>query len=132
MLEKGGGARATNQFLNMKKDEQMEKILILAEKVKLLFGFCANLISEKEMLKDTYNLADERHSLSLGLSPILGAFGENYEDAEMETRIRKERAKALYELVETLDRTEKERVEYGKKKTENKVKLAQLHKALGL
>ena len=120
----------------MKKEIQQqnkhEKALILAEKVKLLFGFCADLISDKEMLKDVYDLADKRQSMSLSMAPILGAFGENYEDIENEAGIRKERAKALYELIDTLDRTEKERTEYEEKKKSRSLGLAQIHKALGL
>ena len=60
----------------------------LAEQVKLLFGLCATLIPDKEMLKDTYDLASERQSMSLSMAPIFGAFGQNYEDVENEARIK--------------------------------------------
>ncbi len=119
----------------MRKNKDLErknKAIELAEKVKLLFGFCADLIQDKEMLKETYDLASNRQSMSVSMAPILGAFGQNYEDVENEARIRKERAKALYELIDTLDRTEKERMDYEIKKKNRAEGLAQIHRALGL
>ena len=56
------------------------KFLSEGNDVKLLFGFCAELIPDKEMLKETYDLASNRQSMSVSMAPILGAFGQNYED----------------------------------------------------
>lgn len=118
-----------NLVINMNKQE---KILEIAEKVKLLFAFCADLIQDKEILKDTYDLASDKQHRVLSMAPIFGAFGENYEEADNEARIKKERAKALYALIDTLDRTEKERSAYADKKKVKQEGLAQLYRALGL
>ena len=116
----------------MKEKDKKVKALELAEKVKLLFTFCADLIPDKDMIKETFELASERQSMSVSMAPILGAFGEDYKDIEFEARIRKERASALFELIDTLDRTEKERIELNLKKKSRQKGLAQIHRALGL
>ena len=77
------------------------------------------------MIKETFELASERQSMSVSMAPILGAFGEDYKDIEFEARIRKERASALFELIDTLDRTEKERIELNLKKKSRQKGLAQ-------
>lgn len=117
---------------NTKEIERKEKALILAERVKLLFGFCADLIPDKEMLKEVLDKAGNTESMTMTLAPILGAFGQDYEVAHTEAKIRTERAKALYDLVDTLDRTEKERAEFSQKQIRKQEGLAQLHRALGL
>ena len=120
------------KFMTNEEIKQKEKVLILAERVKLLFGFCANLIPHKKMLKNTYALAEDKEMMSLSMAPILGAFGQDYESVHNEARIKKERAKALYNLIDCLDRTEKERLEWAEKQNKKQEGLAQLRRALGL
>ena len=101
------------------KEEELEKrskAIELAEKVKLLFGFCADLIPDKEMLKETLELAEKRQSMGMGMAPILGAFGQDWEAVENEASLKSERAKALYELIDCLDRIEKKRLEFAEKR----------------
>ena len=92
--------------------DNKEKIVELSEKVKLLFRFCVDLIPDKKLLKDTAKLASDRRSFAMSTAPILEAYGDNWEKAELEARLNEERADALYHLIDTLDRTEKERTAF--------------------
>jgi len=83
------------------------------------------------LLKDVAKGASERSSMALTMAPILGAFGQDYEVVYAQKEIERKRAKALYELIKTLDDTEKERAEFAEKQVAKQEGLAQLHKALG-
>lgn len=113
-------------------DDKKEKAIILAEKVKLLFGFCADLIPDKDMLKDVMKFSNENVGRTMAMAPIIGAYGMDYEAAEFEARLRAERSEALFKLIDTLERTENERVEFDKKQKNRKEGREQLAKALGL
>ncbi len=104
----------------------------LAMKIKLLFGFCATLIPHKEMLKDLVDDSEKRSSFSLSAAPVLTAFGEDYEAMHFEAELHRKRAKALYELIEILDATEKERAEFQTKQGEKAKGAAQIRKMFGL
>ncbi len=94
--------------------EEQERILVLAERVKLMFGFCVDLIPDLDLLKRTVDGTADRYSMALSAAPILGAFGQDYEEIAFKNQLEHERAKALCNLIETLDRTEKERQEFVK------------------
>lgn len=96
----------------MTDNEKMQKSLILAEKIKLLFGFCADLIPDKDLLKEVYEVAGKRTDSALTMAPILGAFGQDYTEVHFEAELHQRRAKALYDLVNVLDQTEKDRAEF--------------------
>jgi len=118
-----------------KKEKQLEakiEIEMLAERVKLLWGFLAELIPHKEKLKEVAEKTSERSSMALAMAPILGAFGQDYEEVHLQKEIERKRAKALYELVSTLDETEKERAEFAEKKVKRSEGLKEIHRALGL
>jgi len=116
----------------IKQQERQIEAEMVAERVKLLWGFLADLIPHLPMLKDVVEGASKRSSMTLSMAPILGAFGQDYEVVHAQKEIERKRAKALYELIKTLDDTEKERAEFAKKQEAKKEVLAQLHKALGL
>src|SRR3990167_5559096 len=123
----------------MKKEKKTTKEVnrqieaeMVAERVKLLWGFLADLIPHLPMLKDVADGTSERSSMALTMAPIIGVFGQDYEEVYTQKEIERKRAKALYELIKTLDDTEKERAEFVKKQEAKKEGLAQLHKALGL
>src|SRR3990167_11492051 len=115
-----------------KEQERRIEAEMVAERIKLLWGFLADLIPHLPMLKDVAEEASERSSMALTMAPILGAFGQDYEVVHAQKEIERKRAKALYELIKTLDDTEKERAEFANKQQAKKEGLAQLHKALGL
>jgi hypothetical protein len=117
----------------MKEEKnEREKIIEIAEKVKLLFGFCADLIKDKEQIKKTMELAYSRVENSLAVAPILGSFGEDYRDTEFEARLHAKRAEALFNLIDCLEKTENERLEYKDKQNARSAGLAQLHRMLGI
>jgi len=116
----------------IKQQERRIEAEMVAGRVKLLWGFLADLISHLPMLKDVAEGASERSSMALSMAPILGAFGQDYEAVHTQKEIERKRAEALYELIKVLDDTEKERAEFAKKQEAKKEGLAQLHKALGL
>jgi hypothetical protein len=117
-----------------KKTEKLgeqERAVILAERVKLLFGFCADLIPDKDLLEKVLKQAQDRQSFAISAAPILGAFGEDYEEHEIEARIRKERADALLNLIKTLEKTEKDRLEFKEKQMAKRKGTEQLRRILG-
>jgi hypothetical protein len=89
-------------------DESALRCLAVAEQVKLLFGFCAQLIPDKEIILKTMDLAIEKQNDTMAMAPIIGAFGRDYREAEVKSRTTAERAKALYDLIDCLERTELE------------------------
>lgn len=114
------------------KESKQEKSVILAEKIKLLFQFAADLIKDKDLIQETFKSLEERQGFALSAAPILGAFGMDYEVQEFESRFRKERAKALYDLVDCLERTENERIAFNKRQIEKEKSRDQLNKMFGL
>ena len=114
------------------KIEKQIEIEMLAERIKLLWGFLGELIPYKEKLKDVVEKTEERSSMVLTIAPILGAFGQDYEEVYSQKEIERKRAKALFNLINVLDETEKERKEFAEKKIKKNEGLAQIHKALGL
>ena len=115
----------------IKKQEKRIEAEMVAERVKLLWGFLSDLISHLLLLKDVAEGASERSSTALAMAPIFGAFGQDYEVVHAQKEIERKRAKALYNLIKTLDDTEKERAEFAKKQVAKKEGLAQIHRALG-
>ena len=108
-----------------------EKILILSERVKLLFSFCSDLIDDKEIIKKAYSEASDKHSNTLAAAPILTALNMDYEEIELEHRIRAERADALYNLLDVLDRTEKERSSFKESNERKSVEREKIRKVIG-
>jgi hypothetical protein len=102
----------------MKTLEENEKAEQLAEKIKVLFGFCASFIPEMDLLKETLTGVHDKENFTMSAAPLLGAFGVDYEQKNWEWRMKRERAEALINLIEVLDRTEKERVEMNQKKAD--------------
>jgi hypothetical protein len=70
---------------------------LVAERVKLLFAFCGELIPYKEMLKDTLQLANRRSGFAMDAAPILEAYGRDWEADHFEAELRA--STALLELV---------------------------------
>jgi hypothetical protein len=66
-----------------KQDDKKERAVILAERVKLLFGFCADLIPDKDLLKEVMEVSGKRENNALSMAPILGAMGMDYEEAHL-------------------------------------------------
>lgn len=96
----------------MTDENKKEQIQILAERIKLLFGFCADLIPDLELLKETAESSSQRANDVLSMAPLIGAFGQDYESAHFNRRLEAKRAKALYELVKVLKETEDERINF--------------------
>lgn len=118
--------------MNKKDLEKQEKIIILAERVKLLFGFCADLIPDKEILKDVMDLSHDRVSTTMAMVPILGAFGMDYNEAEISAKIKARRSDALYDLILALEETEQWRKDFAEKRNKQIEGRNQIARALGL
>ncbi len=106
--------------------------MALAERVGLLFGFCADMIKDKDLLKDTLEFSDNNVSRTQAMAPILTAYGMDYDAAEFEAKLRARRSSALFNLIDTLEQTELERIEFEKKQNGRREGRDQLAKALGL
>lgn len=116
------------------KNSTEDKIRIeaLAERVKLLLAFCADLIPDKDLLKQTVELSLHRHSRALAAAPILGAFGLDWKEAEMETILHEKRARAIFNLVSIIAETEKDRAKFLEKKNKKSEGAQAFKHALGL
>ena len=109
----------------MKKQERIE---LLAGKITILFGFCTELISDVDLLKEAFTETAKKADFTISAAPILGAYGMNYEEKNIEWKIKADRAEALINLIEVLDRTEKERAAMRIKK----VRMEEITKLLGI
>lgn len=94
---------------------KQERVMVLAEKVRLLLGFCYDLIADRDLLIDVAKLSGDRENFATSTAPILGALGMDYEEEELEARIRRLRSNAILNLVDILRATESEREEFKKK-----------------
>lgn len=94
-----------------------EKIRInaLAERIKLLFGFCVDLIPDIDLIEKTASNAGEKASMSMSAAPLLEAAGIDYEEKNAEWELRRKRADALANLLKVLRDTENDRQEIEKK-----------------
>lgn len=120
--------------MNKVKKEELdiqERVLILAEKVKLLFAFCGDLIPDKDLLRDVAKNSQEKVSTGMAMAPIIGAFGGNWEAVEFDTKLKARRADALFNLINVLDETEKERGEFETSQKEKAKGQADLARILG-
>lgn len=124
--------RKFNKKDDLKDLNERIEIEEIAERIKLLFGFVAMLIPHKEKLKAIAERTSNNHSRAQALAPVLTAFGEDWEKAEMETALYYKRAEALYNLVDVLDETEKERIEYSEKKKQGGAGRDNLMRSIGL
>lgn len=111
--------------------EKRERVMIVAERVKLLFSFCAEFIQDKDLLKEVLEKADMNVGRVMAMAPIIGAMGGNFEAAEFESRLRRQRAEALFHLIDTIDLTEQRRVEFNMKQENGRKGRAELSKILG-
>lgn len=96
----------------MPEAEEEIEIHILAERIKLLFGFCAELIPSLPLLKKVAVKTNGRVSTSMAIAPIMGAMGMDWEEKQFYVELEARRADALYNLVLVLDETEKDRVKF--------------------
>ncbi len=103
----------------------------LAVKLGLLFDFCSVLIPYKDLIKKTADLCADKESTAVSAAVIFGAFGQDYRAVETEARIRKERAEAIFNLIDTLERTERERAEYRIEQKNKQAGLAVFNRAFG-
>ena len=115
-------------------DEEIKKkrVEALVPLIETIWQECAMMIPFKDLLQETLALCRDRESTAEGGAAILTACGIDYEEASLEARIRKERSRALLNVIETLERTEKERLDYAGKKVAKQAGAAQLRKILGM
>ena len=59
----------------MQSPEGKERVLLLAEKVKLLLTFSADLIPDLELLEESESGAGRKANDTLSAAPIFGAMG---------------------------------------------------------
>jgi hypothetical protein len=95
--------------------EEQERIEVVAERIKLLFGFCGELLKDRDLVERALDLAQSRASLALSAAPILGAVGLDYEERHTEAQINAFRAATLLNLLNVLEETEKRRRESKEK-----------------
>ena len=115
-------------------DEEIKKkrVKALVPMIEAIWQECAMIIPFRDLLQETMELCRDRQSTAEGGAAVLTACGIDYEGASLEARIRKERSQALLNMVETLVRTEKERMDYKAKEASRQVNAAQLRHILGM
>jgi len=117
-----------------KKDadlDELERATLLAERVKLLFQFCADLFDDIDLLEKVLEQSNKKKSFALSAAPLLGAVGMDYEAEEFDADLHARRAKALLGLIKTLKQTEEDRAEFAKKQVSKMEAQAQLRRILG-
>jgi hypothetical protein len=113
-------------------EETKARVIELVERVKLLFTFCAQIFPDKDLLEKTVEVANERSAHIDAGAVLVEASGIDYFAASDEARIKKERAKALYDFIVTLERTDKELTEVKKKAGERRIGAEQIKRMFGL
>jgi len=117
-----------------KKDadlDELERATLLAERVKLLFQFCADLFDDIDLLEKVLEQSNKKKSFALSAAPLLGAVGMDYKEEEFDADLHARRAKALLSLIKTLKQTEEDRAEFAKKQVSKMEAQAQLRRILG-
>lgn len=95
-------------------EEKRIRVEELASQLELFFQFCVQLIPYMDLLKEAANSLEERESFAVNAAVIIEAVGGDYAKEEFEARSRKERAEAVYNLLEVLQRTENEKIDFRK------------------
>jgi hypothetical protein len=119
-----------------KKDEVSieEKVRIdqLAERIKLLFMFCYEMVGDIDLLEKVLDESYRRNSMALSAAPLLGSVGIDYEETEFDAQLHARRAKALLELVKALRDTEVDRMKFNTSKAKKAESAAMLRGILGI
>lgn len=118
----------------MNEDEaaEQERILVLAERVKLLFMFCSDMIGDLDLLERVLNESFKRNSMATSGAVILGALGVDSEEAEMDAQLHIKRTEALIALITTLRDTETDRMKFKATKAEREANAAKLRQFLNI
>lgn len=106
-----------------------ERAVEVAERMKLLFGFCFTFFDDLDLLKEVAEGSSDNLSRTDAMAPVLEAFGHDYETVRFKKKLEYRRAKALYELIKTLKETEDERTEFeagAAKRAEGKAQIARM------
>lgn len=112
-------------------DEKV-RIDMLAERIKLLFGFCVELIPDIDLLERTANNAGQRESMAMSAAPLLGAAGIDYEEKNAEWALRRKRAEALANLLKVLRDTENDRISMQEKSASMQVHRNEIARLFGI
>ena len=108
-----------------------ERAVEVAERMKLLFGFCFTFFEDLDLLKEVAEGSSDNLSRTDAMAPVIEAFGQDYETVRFKKKLEYRRAHALYELIRTLKETEEERAEFESKQEERMKGKAQLARILG-
>lgn len=131
-MSKKSPKTATEVVMEGREAEERERIAMLAEQIKLLFGFAAQMIPDIDLLERVAKLSDDRVSTADAMAPILMAHGMNWEKISMEKRVHAKRAEAVLALIRTLKETEDERIEFQRKHDAGQKGRDELSKILGI
>ena len=95
--------------------EERARVEALADKIRVLFMFVLDLKADKDLLSKAAAQSRDASNFAMSAAPLLGAMGMDYEYEAHEASLRARRAKAVLHLIETLEKTEQERVDYARK-----------------
>ncbi len=112
--------------------EEKERVINLAQRLQLLFGFCTELIPDIDLLEKAYDGASERASFAMSAAPILGAMGQDYDKVNFEWELKAKRAKAMINLLKTLRDTENERISRNTQDAQNEESMSAIKHFLGV
>lgn len=112
--------------------EKRERAELVAEKIKILFMFCMDIATDKDLIEQVREQARQQQSNALSMAPILGAVGLDYEEAELEAGVHARRAAALINLIDTLQETESDRIDFKKKQASTTASREQIARMVGL
>lgn len=125
-------SRADETLLSDGANEERIRAEELAMKIKLLFGFCADLIPYLDLIEKTTDSAYNKTNHAMSMAPIIGAMGGDYEEIHFEASLKAKRSDALLNLIKTLKETEDERIEFKEKMKAKKAGMADLMRIMGM
>lgn len=112
--------------------EEQERIILLAERVKLLFMFCSDMLDDLDLLERVLKESHQRNSMATSGAVILGALGIDSEEAELDAQLHIKRTDALIALITTLRDTEADRTKFKLSKADREATASQLRQFLNI
>lgn len=115
----------------MSKEDEKERIELVAARIEPLLAFAALFIEDIDLLERVVSESYDISNKTLTLAPVLGAVGLDYEEKHIEAEVRRKRAVALLNFVKTIKDTEDDRTKFKATQTQKAEARMQLSHLMG-
>lgn len=109
-----------------------KKIQAVADSVMTIMQIAALLIPNRGILERVIQQSGDRYDMATGGAAVLLAVGIDYEEKAMEAELHQRRAKAVLNLVDVIEKTERARQEFRDSQQTKRSARADLEKIFGM